>query len=96
VATICEFASTLLARRLGPVSAVDSILSRPPDVDDEEPPADRAVAFNHCNQVTPGSARNETTRVKQRVYLLKGTPGDLVRRYQSDLKNEAAAGGKSH
>ena len=54
----------------------------------------REYSCIHCNPVVRGGARGETTRVRQRVYLLRGTPEDLVRRYERDRKGQDGEGGK--
>ena len=49
----------------------------------------REYSCIHCNPAGR-SPRGETTRVKQRVYLLKGAPEDLVKRYEHDRKEDVS------
>jgi hypothetical protein len=52
----------------------------------------REYSCLHCNPFSalkPG----ELKRVKQRVYFLRGSPEDLVKRYRTDLENKTQPGG---
>lgn len=52
----------------------------------------REYSCLHNNPVVRGGGPGQPTRVKQRVYLLKGKAEDLVRRQEEDRKKEEAAG----
>jgi hypothetical protein len=45
----------------------------------------REYSCIHCDPASGGVASGAATQVKQRIYLLKGTPQDLAARVRADL-----------